>query len=163
MEGIEEEMSVVNVMVLITFVICLLSSGALADYTFSTTALSKYNHFAKTPLNDELIQTGGRLIERHIGYLYEAGFKSILSTVVFTTNDTVYNGVTGNFPATEYEMSIAESYGLTGKYYASSFTVDAAKAVSKLIDEMPKPVYIHCHVSLSVKFENLGLAIHLFL
>ena len=115
--------------------------------SFNPAALSKYNDFAKTPLNPETIQTGGRLIERHLQYLAQAGFKSILSVVEFTTNDTVYNGVSGSFPASAYEMSLAASYGLSGKYVASQLTPDYANSISAIIDDMPKPLYIHCHVS----------------
>jgi hypothetical protein len=117
------------------------------SYSFSPNSLSKYNHFVKTPKNNENIQSGGRLIERHLGYLYEAGFQSVLSISAFSTNDTTYNGVSGNFPSSDYEMSIVSSYGLTGKVSPSSLTVPSVKSISKTIDSMPKPLYVHCHVS----------------
>lgn len=116
-------------------------------YSFSTSRLGSYNHFVKSPQNGELIQTGGRLIERHLGYLLEAGFKSVLSISEFSTNDTIYNGVPGSYPSSGYEMSIVEGYGMKGKTVPSALTVDSAKEVSEVISEMEKPLYIHCHVS----------------
>lgn len=118
-------------------------------YTFNSNSLSKFNDFVKVPYPKELVQTGGRLIERHLGYLYEAGFNSVLSIVVFATNDTVYNDMTGSFPSSDYEMSILASYGLSGRYLPSSLTVESANEISKIIDEMPKPLYLHCHVGAS--------------
>eukprot|EP01031_Cornospumella_fuschlensis_P046857 gene46857-57371_t len=128
--------------------------------SFNQYALTKFNDFSKTPLNKESIQIGGRLDERHIAYLAEAGFKSLLSVVVFSTNDTVYNGVTGPFPSTDYEMLLAQENGMTGKYYASSFTVQAAQDISDIIDLLPKPVYIHCHVGFTA---SLFTQLHLYL
>jgi protein tyrosine phosphatase (PTP) superfamily phosphohydrolase (DUF442 family) len=127
----------------------LLSFGFLLYQVFAGTwnplALSKYNVFAKTPTEE--IQIGGRLIERHIGYLAEAGYKSILSIVEFSSNDTFFNGVEGNFPSSAYEMQLAESYGLSAKYVVSSLTVDSAKSISQIISDLPKPLFVHCHVS----------------
>ena len=44
-------------------------------------------------------------------------------------------------------MTIAESYGMKAASIVSSLTVESARQVSKLIDSLPKPLYIHCHVS----------------
>jgi hypothetical protein len=126
----------------------LLLAHSQTSYVFNPNSLTKFNDFDKAPKNNEKIQTGGRLIERHLGYLSEAGFKGVLSVVQFPTNDTVYNGVSGNFPSSDYEMSLVGSYGMKGKYFVSTLTVESANAISKLIDEMPKPLYVHCHVSL---------------
>lgn len=111
----------------------------------------------KTPKNSESIETGGRLIERHLGYLYEAGFNSVLSIVEFTTNDTTYNGVSGNFPSSEYEISIVKSYGMDGKYTASALTAESVKTISDIITQMKKPLYIHCHVS---SFHSLPFSLY---
>lgn len=127
-------------------------ASSQTSYTFNSNRLNGFNHFVKTPKNPASIQTGGRLIERHLGYLYEAGFSSVLSIVEFTTNDTIYNGVPGNFPSSEYEMSIVKGYGMDGKYTASSLTVDSVKTISDIITQMKKPLYIHCHVSLKTTF-----------
>ncbi|RYH31156.1 hypothetical protein EON65_03320 [archaeon] len=115
--------------------------------SFNQYALTKFNDFSKTPANKESIHIGGRLDDRHIAYLAEAGYKSLLSVVVFSTNDTVYNGVEGLFPSTDYEMSLIQAQGMIGKFYASTFTVQAAQDISNIIDQLPKPLYIHCHVS----------------
>lgn len=133
---------------------------ACQSATFNENALTKFNVFVKTPLNKEQIQTGGRLVERHISYLAEAGFKSILSVVQFATNDSEYNGVVGSFPSSDYEVVLAEANGLQAKNIAASFTVDSAKAVSALIDELPKPLYVHCHVGYMA---NLFTQLHLYL
>jgi len=140
--------------------VALLISSEIVSATFNPFSLTKYNDFSKVPANNESILTGGRLIERHLAYLQQAEFLSLLSVVVFPTNDTVYNDVIGKFPSTDYEMSLATSYGLTSKYIASSLTVDSAKEVSAIIDSLPKPLYIHCHVGYTA---NLFTQMHLYL
>lgn len=108
-------------------------------------SLSKYNHFLKPP--SSTIHTGGRLTEREIAYMAQAGYASYLSIVEFGTNDTSFNGVNGAFPSTQYEMELTKKYGMDGKYVISSLTEDSLTAISKIIDGAKKPLYIHCHVS----------------
>lgn len=146
-------MSSSNFFLLLSFIVLLAitSLSFTQAGTFNANDLGKFNDFVKLPSgsgsNGEVtIQTGGRLIERHLQYLVEAGYKSVLSVVQFSTNDTTYNGVPGNFPSSDYEMSLLASYGLQGKYIASSFTVESATTISQMMDEMPKPLYVHCHV-----------------
>jgi protein tyrosine phosphatase (PTP) superfamily phosphohydrolase (DUF442 family) len=116
--------------------------NVLADQPVS---LNGYNHFLKYPLGT--IQTGGRLTERQIAYIAQDGYKSLFSLVQFATNDTSFNGVDGPYPSTDYEMSIAKGYGMTATYYVSSLTAQSAYDISKIIDTLPAPVFIHCHVS----------------
>ena len=119
----------------------------LVSFTCVGCTLIKYDHFAKTPADTaNTILTGGRLIERHLGYLSEANYLSILSVVVFETNDTIFNNVSGSWPSTEYESIIAKSYGLESKYVASTLTEESAYQISALIDLLPKPLFVHCHV-----------------
>lgn len=127
---------------------------------FNPNSLTKYNVFVKTPASKEPIQTGGRLIERHISYLAQAGFKSILSVVEFATNDTAFNGVNGSFPSTEYETYLANAAGLEEAHLVSSFTVDSARQISSLIDSLPKPLFVHCHVGYQA---NLFVQLHLYI
>ncbi len=143
--------------VLVVFVLFLDLVVGQNSYSFSANRLNGFNHFVKTPKNSESIETGGRLIERHLGYLYEAGFNSVLSIVEFTTNDTTYNGVSGNFPSSEYEISIVKSYGMDGKYTASALTAESVKTISDIITQMEKPLYLHCHVS---SFHSLSFSLH---
>lgn len=110
-------------------------------------SVTKYDHFVKTPTPS--LHTGGRITDRQIGYISQAGYKSILSVVEFTTNDTSYNGVDGSFPSSSYEVSIAAGYGMEAKFLATSLTKDSVQVVVDIIDMMSKPIYVHCHVSLS--------------
>jgi protein tyrosine phosphatase (PTP) superfamily phosphohydrolase (DUF442 family) len=152
---------------LVLLVVCAVAISGVTT-TFSTTSLTKFNDFVKTPHSnsasgnsaDETIHTGGRLIDRHLEYIAQAGYKSILSVVEYATNDTLYNGVSGNFPSSDYEMSIAKSFGLEAQYFASSLTVESAQAISKLLNTMPKPIYVHCHVGYSA---NLFTQLHFYL
>lgn len=130
----------------VTFVILAVTYVAAA--TFNVNSLTKYNVFVKTPQSPaEIIQTGGRLIERHLAYLQEAGFQGLMSVVYFPTNDTIYNGVVGDFPSSDYELSLANSYGMKARYVVANFTVESAKEVSAVMDSLPRPLYVHCHVS----------------
>ena len=122
--------------------------AVVAGGSFNDNSLSKYNVFVKTPQNAGEIQTGGRLIERHVSYLQEAGFQGLLSVVYFPTNDTVYNGVPGDFPSSDYEMALAANLGVTGKYIVANFSVESAKEISAVMDSLPRPLYVHCHVGL---------------
>ena len=101
---------------------------------FNPGSLTKYNVFVKTPKSKEYIHTGGRLIDRHVGYISQAGYKGYLSTVEFATVDTSFNGVPGSFPSTAYEMTIAESYGMKAASIVTSLTVESARQVSNLLD-----------------------------
>lgn len=130
---------------------CILATCLAQQKSFSS-----YNHFLKPPADN--IQSGGRLTDRQIGYISQAGYKSLLSVVQFSTNDTVFNGVNGSFPSSDYEMSIAASYGLAAKYVVSSLTAESAYEISVLMKEMPKPIFVHCHVSLSTR--NSSRRIH---
>ena len=118
--------------------------GMILCCTDAQSSLNGMNHFLKTPVS--AIQTGGRLTERQLGYIAQDGYKSILSVVEFATNDTSFNGVNGSYPSTEYEMSIAKSYGMEAKYVISSLTPQSAYAISDIIKTLPSPVFIHCHV-----------------
>ena len=121
-------------------------------------SVTKYDHFVKTP--SSYLRTGGRITDRQIGYISQAGYKSILSVVEFTTNDTSYNGVDGAFPSSAYEVSLAGSYGMEAKFLATSLTEESVHAVADIIDKMIKPIYVHCHVGpiyailLIIKFYN---------
>jgi len=120
--------------------------------------LTSFNHFVKTPWAD--INTGGRLTEREIAYIAQSGYKALLSVVVFSTNDTSYNGVNGSYPSSEYEASIAKGYGMTPAYIASSLTADSAREISALMSSLPRPLFVHCHVGWTA---TLMTEMHLYL
>lgn len=128
-------------------IIALASWFAVTAVASSNDAVSvtKFDHFVKVPTT--FIHTGGRLTERGIGYIAAAGYKSILSVVEFATNDTVYNGVAGAFPSSAYESQLAADYGLSAKYLASSLTAASLAEIDGLLNSLPRPVYMHCHVS----------------
>ncbi len=134
-----------NAIISFLYVALFAKFAVASDYNPSS--LTKFNVFVKTPRSKEYINTGGRLIERHVAYVAQAGYKGYLSTVEFATNDTVFNGVPGSFPSTQYEMSLAESYGMKATYIVSSLTAESAKQISDIMDSLPKPLFVHCHVS----------------
>lgn len=107
--------------------------------------LTKYDHFAKH-ISNAAISVGGRLQEREIAYIASAGYHSILSVVEFNTTDTSFKNMPGNWPSSEEEKLIAESYGMQMKYFASTLTVESVDRASALILSLPKPIYVHCHV-----------------
>jgi protein tyrosine phosphatase (PTP) superfamily phosphohydrolase (DUF442 family) len=126
-------------------VLFLLGSASLLVSSEEQASLNSYNHFLKVPTS--YIQTGGRLTERQLAYIAQDGYKSLFSVVQFTTNDTSFNGVNGSYPSTDYEMSIAQGYGMTAKYVVSTLTAESAYEIAAIIKELPQPVFIHCHVS----------------
>lgn len=150
--------------VLLALTLCA-SLQTLASAAFT---LSKLNHFAKLPVSDspttrtpqEAIHTGGRLIERHVQYVAEAGYRSYLSIADFPTNDTLFNGVSGLFPSTQYEMSLARAYNLQAEALPSEMTVSSVRAISELISSLPKPLYVHCFVGYTA---TLFVQLHYFL
>jgi len=107
--------------------------------------LTKYDHFARHITNGAL-STGGRLQEREVAYIASAGYLSILSVVEFNTSDSSFKGIDGDWPSSEQERVIAESYGMQMKYFASSLSVESVERASSLLLSLPKPVYMHCHV-----------------
>ena len=63
----------------------------ISGYEWAT--LSKQDHFVKKPAEGILV--GGRLTQRQIVSLSDAGFKSILSIVNFTADEDSYNNING--------------------------------------------------------------------
>ncbi len=123
----------------------LLQIFALVSASYNWATFSKLNHFTKR-VTEGGIYTGGRLQNREIAYIAQAGFASILSVVNFTTTDTSFKNITGSWPSSDSEKTIVESYGLKYNYFASSLTVESVDYGSSLIASMPKPLFIHCHV-----------------
>jgi hypothetical protein len=108
-------------------------------------SITKFDHFVKVPYFN--LHSGGRLTERHIGYIASARYSSILSIVDFPDNDTSYNGVNGSFPSSAYEVDIAlKIYGVNATYLSSSLTTDSLNEVVDAIDTLSKPLFVHCHV-----------------
>lgn len=107
--------------------------------------LNKYDHFSKH-MTIGAMSIGGRLQEREIEYIAQAGFASILSIAEFNTTDTTYKNVTGSWPSSQDEKEIAKSYSMEMEYFSSSLTVESVNLASKFIMSLPKPLYVHCHV-----------------
>lgn len=123
------------------FVLSLLACIAADVEQFSVT---KFDHFVKVPSSS--FHAGGRLTERHIEYLSQASYNSILSISDFPTNDTEYNGVSGSFPSSTYEVALANENGMNGVSLSSSLTVDFLNVFVDTLDSLKTPAYIHCHV-----------------
>lgn len=118
----------------------------------SEVSLSRFNHFVKVP--SDTIHTSGRLTERHIAYIAEAGYKSLVSLATFSSNDTSYNGVQGSFPSTSYELALAQSYGMEAQAVLMSFTAKFARQISDILGALPQPVFLHCYVRMHHHFIN---------
>ena len=141
---------VIFMMMVILSVIFVFVIIAIACRGEDQVSVTKFDHYVKTPTS--LLHTGGRITDRQIGYISQAGYKSILSIAEFTTNDTSYNGVAGTWPSSEYEVSIAASYGLNAKYLATTLSPESVTAVVEIIDSLAKPIYVHCHVKFPTSF-----------
>ena len=131
---------------LIVFGILLIDS---IEATFNWATLSRYNHFSKRNNPSTQLYTGGRIQTREIEYLYNAGYKSIISISNFTTNDTNYKNINGDWPSSEYEKYTSNSLGLSMEYFESELAIDSLNYFSDLIEKMEKPIFIHCHVGYS--------------
>jgi protein tyrosine phosphatase (PTP) superfamily phosphohydrolase (DUF442 family) len=105
------------------------------------------------------IRTGGRLTRREINMIAAAGYQSYLSTAVFPTNDTVFDNVPGDFPATVDEMSLATSLGMQTFAIDASFNAADAMSISDALLKLRKPVYVHCYVGYSASLFTL---LHLY-
>jgi len=131
---------------LISVVALILTSVLVVSHDLENSiSLTKFDHFVKVPAST--LRTGGRISERQIGYIAESGYASILSVSEFFSNDTSYNGVEGAYPSSEYEVEIAASYNMSADFIASNLTLESLAVITKKIDTMKKPIYIHCHVS----------------
>lgn len=76
----------------------------------------------------------------------EAGYKSLLSVVEFTTHDYVYKNISGSFPTTHEEILYAASLGMEATYQATSLTPEYAYLISDILAGLPRPTFVHCHV-----------------
>ena len=94
-----------------------------------------------------------------MSYVRYAGYNSYISTVNFTSHDTSFNGMEGNFPSTKEELDLASSLGMQTLGVAAQFTPEYADLISDAILNMTKPVYIHCHVGFSATLFTL---LHLY-
>lgn len=128
---------------------------------YSWNVLSKYDYFAKRPTN--AIRTAGRLTSREIQYLKSAGYNSFISTVNFTTGDTTFSGMDGEFLSTADEMALASSLGMQTFAYVASMTPESVDVISDAIRTMKKPIFIHCHVSIHDYLERIYVSLCLFM
>lgn len=134
----------------------LLMATSSAD-AFSWTVPSKYSHFTKRLAPS--LYTGGKLTERQVEYLAEAGFKSILSTLPQEEPLDSFNGMAGPFPSSAQEAEIAAKFDMTAVAMKTQLTVESATAVSDAILTMQKPIYVHCGVGWAA---SLFVELHLF-
>lgn len=99
------------------------------------------------------------MTERQLEYLAAAGFKSILSTLPQETSLDSYNGVTGPFPSSTQEASIAFKLGMTAITIDTDLTPESAQKVSDAILALEKPIYVHCGMGYGA---SLFTGLHLF-
>mmetsp|Transcript_11137 Transcript_11137/g.18190 ORF Transcript_11137/g.18190 Transcript_11137/m.18190 type:complete len:387 (-) Transcript_11137:945-2105(-) len=146
----------INPFVKLTFLgMSLLAASSAA--AFSWTVPSRYSHFIKRLAPS--IYTGGKLTERQVEYLAEAGFKSILITLPQDEPLDSFNGMAGPFPSSAQEAEIAAKLGMTAVAMETQMTVESAMAVSDAILAMQKPIYVHCGVGWGA---SLFAELHLF-
>lgn len=103
--------------------------------------------------------SGGKVTERQLQYLAEAGFKSILSTLPQSEPLDSYNGVTGPFPSSSQEGALASQLGMTAVTLVTELTPESAQEVSNAILALEKPIYIHCGMGYGA---SLFTELHLF-
>ena len=120
-----------------------------STYTYSWFTLGRLNHFVKKPSDGILV--GGRLTTRQVAEIAEAGFKSFVSTVNFSTSDLSFNGIDGDFPSSVKESEIISGYGLKYSLFPAALTIASVTELSDLLINLPKPVSIHCNVSFFLK------------
>ena len=133
-------------MLLFASILLFLSRFHYSSSAYTSTSLSKYDHFVKHPMAAAMIKTGGRLSERQINYVAEAGYAAILSVSDFPTDDTSYMNVSDSFPSSVSEISMGKSLGLEVAVVNAQLTPQYVKLVSDMLTGLPKPVYVHCHV-----------------
>lgn len=102
---------------------------------------------------------GGKVTERQLQYLAEAGFKSILSTLPQPDPLDSYNGVQGPFPSSSQEAVIAAQLGMKAIALQTEHTPESAQEVSNAILALEKPIYVHCGMGYGA---SLFTELHLF-
>ena len=123
-----------------------LGTGATGPATLATAFPQKKTWWAKKITND--VYTGGRPTERQIRYLYEEGFKTIVTVFDFDA-DGKFGDLTQ--PKTAEEKAMAEAYGdftilsppATWSPTDGSIISDATN-LAKVLETAAKPVYVHC-------------------
>ncbi len=92
------------------------------------------------------IYTSGRLTSRQLGYVSEAGFKTIISLANFPSRDDVFNGMQGEWPSSDEETDILKGYGVNSVPLNVGLTQESFDEVSSAIMSAQKPVIVHCEV-----------------
>lgn len=119
---------------------------SLSNFQWQT--YSKMNHFTKRVSVG--IYTGGRITTRQIEYLKQVNYSSLLTITIFPTNDVEFHGISGDWPSTEVEETIATTNGLNYTAISTSLNVESYEAISALLISLPKPIYMHCNVSIYI-------------
>lgn len=143
---------------LIVVLVVLAVANAGSSYTYSWSTLKGLDHFLKKPSQGILVS--GRLTVRQVRGIAESGFKTMVSMAEFATDDASFNNVTGDFPSSAREREIFESYGLDYVLSPTAYDVNDALALSKILANAAKPVFLHCFTGYSA---SVLLSTHLYL
>ena len=121
-------------------------AGVCAYNQFQWQTFNKMNHFTKriTPS----IFTSGRVTDRQLAYLSESNFSSVVSLVYTATDDTVFKGISGNWPSTNTESDLCDKYGMNYANICASMNKSSFDTFVDVMLLMPKPVFVHCNVSI---------------
>jgi protein tyrosine phosphatase (PTP) superfamily phosphohydrolase (DUF442 family) len=118
---------------------CLVASAAASVHwqTFSGTT-----HFLKrlTPG----IFVSGRLSSRHLGYISEAGYASVVSLTDFSSGQSTFQGVEGNWLSTDDEAALLGTYGIAFRGIDADLTQASFDAFTQAMNSIPRPVLVHC-------------------
>ena len=130
---------------LITVLVISIVFTSASSYAYSWSTLGRLDHYLKKPSQGILVS--GRLTVRQVQGIAESGFKTMISMAEFATDDIVFNNITGDFPSSAREKEIFEAYGLDYVLAPTAYSVSDALALSKILADAAKPVFLHCFVS----------------
>ena len=119
-------------------------ASAMAYNDFHWQSYNKMNHFTKRV--SPSIYTTGRITDRQIAYMSEANFSTIVSLVYTATDDTVFKGISGNWPSTNTESDLCDQYGLNYVNIGASMNKSSFDTFVDVMLLVPKPVLVHCNV-----------------
>ena len=92
------------------------------------------------------VYVSGRLTSRQLGYVSEAGFKTVISLVDFPNRDDVFKGIEGEWPSSAEEADILKGYGANSVSLNVDMTQQSFDEVSSAILSAQKPIIVHCEV-----------------
>lgn len=113
------------------------ASAAVHWQTYSGTT-----HFLKRAMPGVFVS--GRLTSRHLRYIAEAGYASVVSLTHFPSDESSYQGVSGEWLSTDNEAALLSSYGVAFRDIDATLTQASFDSFAQAMNSIPKPVLVHC-------------------